>query len=66
LQHFWQKSNCRDIGQLQPIRLFLIADRGSEAFVKRELTEGSRLGDVKPAMFSRKYGWSTVFSGHFT
>jgi hypothetical protein len=55
-------ANCRDLGQLQPIRLFLIADRGYETFVKRETTEGSRLGDVKPALFSRKPGWSTVFS----
>jgi len=55
-------AQCRDLGQLQPVRLFLIADRGYETFVKRETTEGSRLGDVKPALFSRKPGWSAVFS----
>jgi hypothetical protein len=56
-------ANCRDLGQLQPIQLFLIAGRGYETFIKRETSEGSCLGDVKPALFSRKPGWSSVFPG---
>jgi GH3 auxin-responsive promoter len=56
---------CRDLGQLRPIRLFAISERGYETFVKRQITTGARLGDIKPTFFSRILGWSDVFAGTY-
>jgi hypothetical protein len=55
-------ANCRDLGQLQPIRLFLIAGQGYETYVTRQMAQGLRVGDIKPAIFSRTDGWSNIFS----
>jgi len=56
---------CRDLGQLRPIRLFAISERGYDTFVKRQTTAGARLGDIKPTFFSRILGWSDVFAGTY-
>jgi hypothetical protein len=56
---------CRDLGQLQPVRLFLIADRAYETFVSLLNREGSRIGDIKPAVLSRITVWSSTFSGGY-
>jgi hypothetical protein len=53
------------LGQLLPVRVFVIRERGYEAFVKRQLAEGRRLGEIKPALFSQLPGWSELFSGAY-
>ena len=54
---------CRDIGQLLPVGLFVIAERGFEAFASRQAAQGTRLGDIKPAALCRTSGWSKTFLG---
>jgi hypothetical protein len=54
---------CRELGQLQAVRLFQIAGRGYETLTIRLVADGIRLGDVKPIPLSRKAGWSKIFSG---
>jgi hypothetical protein len=56
---------CRDLGQLRPVRLFAIAERGYETYAKRQNTQGARLGEIKPTSFSRIVGWSDVFRGAY-
>jgi hypothetical protein len=56
---------CRDLGQLLPPRLFLIARNGFERFVERQVASGVRVGDIKPAALSRSSGWSKVFVGEY-
>jgi hypothetical protein len=56
---------CRDLGQLLPVRLFAIAERGYETFTKQQATQGARLGDIKPTAFSRTTGWSDFFAGAY-
>ncbi len=56
---------CRDIGQLLPIRLFVISGHGYEHYARRELANGGRLGNLKPAILSRASGWSEVFEGTY-
>jgi len=56
---------CRDLGQLRPVRLFAIAERGYETYAKRQTTQGARLGDIKPTSFSQTFGWSNVFTGAY-
>jgi hypothetical protein len=58
-------SHCRNLGQLQPVRVFNISGRGYQTFVKRQMEQGCRLGDVKPASLSRLQGWSQLFSGAY-
>ena len=56
---------CRDLGQLLPARVFVIAERGYETFTGREMANGVRLGNLKPMILSRVSGWSTVFAGAY-
>ena len=58
-------AHCRDLGQLEPIRLFRIADGAYEQFVRHEISQGARMGDVKPVVLSKRTGWSNVFTGAF-
>lgn len=54
---------CRDLGQLLPVTLFIISERGFETFARRRGAEGVRLGDIKPTALCRSSGWSQVFRG---
>jgi hypothetical protein len=54
---------CRDIGQLSPVRVFIIAGRGFETFAARQAAKGTRLGDIKPMALCGTAGWSKAFSG---
>jgi hypothetical protein len=56
---------CRDLGQLRPVRLFAITDRGYETFTKQQAILGARLGDIKPTTFSLTAGWSDLFAGAY-
>lgn len=56
---------CRDLGQLLPLRLFVVAERGYESFAKRQTANGGSLGGVKPALVSGLSGWSDIFAGTY-
>jgi hypothetical protein len=56
---------CRDLGQLLPVRVFVIAEHGYEIFVKHSASQGARLGDIKPALLSLTSGWSNFFPGKY-
>ncbi|MBI5017964.1 MAG: GH3 auxin-responsive promoter family protein [Deltaproteobacteria bacterium] len=56
---------CRALGQLGPVRVFRVAGGGAEACLRACADAGQRLGDVKPALLSRRGGWSSHFRGHF-
>jgi len=58
-------AHCRDLGQLRPVRMFMIARGGYETFARRLVAEGRRLGDIKPVPLSRTDGWSKIFSGAY-
>ncbi|HUR45225.1 MAG TPA: GH3 auxin-responsive promoter family protein [Candidatus Saccharimonadales bacterium] len=56
---------CRELGQLLPLEVFTIHERGYEAFVRHQGKQGKRLGEVKPATLSPQSGWSTIFAGAY-
>jgi hypothetical protein len=56
-------AHCRELGQLQSSRVFRVAGRGFETFTSRLISEGKRLGDIKPTPLSRSAGWSKIFTG---
>jgi GH3 auxin-responsive promoter len=56
---------CRDLGQLQPPRVFAVSRQGFEVYCHHRAIEGTRMGDVKPAALSAKTGWSSIFKGAY-
>ena len=56
---------CRDMGQLQALRVFRIKARGHETFLAHETTSGQRLGEVKPCYLSKRTDWSWRFEGEY-
>jgi hypothetical protein len=58
-------AHCRDLGQLLPLRVFVVSERGFEQFANRQAQNGIRLGDIKPAVLCRTGGWSSIFPGAY-
>jgi hypothetical protein len=56
---------CRKLGQLQTPRLYRIKNGGYETFLENEISNGKRLGEIKPCLLSRKTGWSQCFEGNY-
>jgi hypothetical protein len=56
---------CRQLGQLDRVRLFRIEGRGAEAYLGECQRRGQRLGDVKPTVLRADSGWAKVFRGRF-
>jgi len=57
---------CRELGQLQPVRVYRIAGRGHETFLRREVAAGNRLGNVKASFLSQRAGWASHFAGRLS
>lgn len=58
-------SLSRELGQLQAPGLFVITGGGYESFLAREISQGKRLGDIKPCSLSIRTGWSHHFNGYY-
>jgi len=56
---------ARDLGQLQPTKLFLISSGGLGSYTERALKMGQRLGDIKSLILDTKTGWHNYFKGDF-
>jgi hypothetical protein len=65
LRHNPQYACCRDLGQLSPASVFIIAEGGYESYARRLASHGARLGDIKPAALSRLSGWNEIFTGFY-
>jgi hypothetical protein len=55
----------RQLGQLEPARVFRIAGRGREVYLEECRRRGQRLGEAKPSVLRADTGWSRVFPGGF-
>jgi len=58
-----QYLHCIRLGQLHPLRVFLIAERASEDYLSSCVERGQRLGNIKPPALDRRTGWTAVFRG---
>jgi hypothetical protein len=56
-------AQARRMGQLEPVRIFLVEHGGSQTFLRRAVAEGQSLGDVKPAALDARTGWTRHFEG---
>lgn len=59
---------CRELGQLEQARIFVIEDSSPETrFIEISSGEsGARFGDIKMSRLSKKLDWHSKFSGYFT
>lgn len=67
LQDNYHYHYCRQLGQLLPLRVFLIENSQEICKVYTHTSQelGQRLGDIKPVVLHREIGWSKKFSGYF-
>jgi hypothetical protein len=56
---------CRQLGQLEPVRVFRIDGAAHAVYLEHHRRAGLRLGDIKPAALSPESGWSRRFSGGY-
>ena len=61
LRESYHYNYCRDLGQLLPARVVAVSDNAGEKYLDRLVSDGMRLGDIKPAFLSRKSGWNHYF-----
>ena len=61
LRESYHYNYCRDLGQLLPARVVAVSDNAGEKYLDRLVSDGMRLGDIKPAFLSRKRGWNHYF-----
>jgi GH3 auxin-responsive promoter len=55
-------SLCRDLNQLGPLRCFQIASGAYQTFCSASVSEGRRLGDIKPQALSQRTDWRSHFT----
>jgi hypothetical protein len=65
LQQNYHYRYCRDLGQLEAVRVFRIEQEGLQTYFAACKVHGQRAGDIKLAALHRLGGWSQVFQGRF-
>jgi len=56
---------CRDLGQLNQLRVFRLTGSPHKEFLEQCVKRGQRLGDIKPTVLSLHGGWDKVFEGEY-
>jgi hypothetical protein len=68
LRENFHYDHCRKLGQLSPVRVFLIDESGdgpAAVFTSVMAARGMRLGDIKPAVLDREKIWSEKLPGTY-
>lgn len=59
-------AHARNIGQLGPLRVFLIDEANpQETYIRHCVLLGQRAGSIKPVALHRGGCWAQIFAGHF-
>jgi hypothetical protein len=56
---------CRKLGQLKPLKVFMLTGNPEEEYLTECVRRGQRLGDVKPVALHLQGGWDKVFKGEY-
>lgn len=64
LKNFHYK-HCRNIGQLEPVKLFIIQSAGEKDFINFCIYRGQKMGDIKNKILDKSLGWTSVFKGKY-
>ncbi len=62
LSESYHYAYCRSLGQLAQAELVPVSGDPAKAYLRRHTAEGMRLGDIKPAVLSRRSGWDAWFT----
>ena len=54
---------CRDLGQLEGVRVFRLGAGAHETFTRHCRENGQRIGGIKPSPLNTQTGWTKIFSG---
>ena len=54
---------CIRLGQLHPVRTFLVGENAYQTFTSTLVAGGAQLGNIKPTPLSRRLDWSDYFAG---
>lgn len=55
--------HARDLKQILPFRVFLIAKNGSQSYFRRCVEDGQRMGEIKHVLLDKRTGWADYFAG---
>jgi hypothetical protein len=56
----------KELGQIAPLKLFLIESGGIRVYFNRCIENGQKMGDIKPGILDKRTGWENYFKGrHF-
>ncbi|MEK6828141.1 MAG: GH3 auxin-responsive promoter family protein [Nanoarchaeota archaeon] len=65
LKNNYHYFNCRKLDQLKMARLFLIRANGMQFFISECRKKGQKLGNIKPPVLNKDFGWENKFDGKF-
>ena len=54
---------CRDLGQLEGVRVFRLRPGAHETFTRHCRANGQQIGGIKPSPLNNQTGWTGIFSG---
>lgn len=57
--------HCVNLGQIRPVRCFVVEHDAHEVFMQRMIELGKPLGQIKPTALSNEAGWGARFSGRY-
>ena len=63
LQENYHYRYCRELGQLDALKVFRIEGSGLEAYLSVCQARGQRAGDIKPTALHHNQGWARSFRG---
>ena len=63
LQENYHYRYCRELGQLDALRVVRIEGGGLETYLSVCQARGQRAGDIKPTALHHDQGWSSFFRG---
>jgi hypothetical protein len=65
LQQNYHYRYCRDLEQLDLLRVFRVEAAGLETYMEVSQAHGQRAGDIKPLALHRSGGWMRILQGGF-
>lgn len=67
LRNNFHYNYCRELRQLEPLRVFLISPESEPVseFLQEKSIRGQRLGGIKPVVLDKGANWEEIFRGNF-
>ena len=61
LRESYHYNYCRQLGQLDKAKVCRVYGEPKDAYIRRLVADGMRIGDIKPAYLSPKKNWQDWF-----